>query len=100
MANILQDVQTYNDSNLALLLNSYAFLNVANSRFKDFDRIEKQLGDTVGFDLPPRFTTTGSLVVSFQDVEQRVQTLQVDQQESVAYRCGTHGDCARPRSKD
>lgn len=85
MANILQDVQTYNDSNLALLLNSYAFLNISNSRFKDFDRIEKQLGDTVGFDLPPRFTTTGSLVVSFQDVEQRVQTLTVDQQESVAY---------------
>lgn len=85
MANILQDVQTYNDSNLALLLNSYAFLNISNSRFKDFDKIEKQLGDTVGFDLPPRFTTTGSLVVSFQDVEQRVETLTVDQQESVAY---------------
>jgi hypothetical protein len=85
MANILQDVQTYNDSNLGFLLNSYAFLNISNSKFKDFDRIEKQLGDTVGFDLPPRFTTTGSLVVSFQDVEQRVETLTVDQQESVAY---------------
>lgn len=85
MANVLQDVQTYNDSNLALLVNSYCFLNISNSKFKDFDRIEKQLGDTVGFDLPPRFTTTGSLVVSFQDVEQRVQTLTVDQQESVAY---------------
>lgn len=41
--------------------------------------------DTVTFDKPPRFTTTGSLVVSFQDVEQRVESLTVDQQESVAY---------------
>lgn len=85
MANVLQDVQTYNDSDLALLVNSYAFLNISNGKFKDFDKIEKQLGDTVGFDLPPRFSTTGSLVVSFQDVEQRVATLQVNQAESVAY---------------
>lgn len=85
MANILQNVQTYNDSNLASLLNSYVFLNIANSKFKDFQDIEKQLGETVTFDLPPRFTSSGSLIISFQDVEQRVQSLTVDQQESVAY---------------
>jgi len=83
--NILVQVQTYNDSGLALLVNSFAFMNIGNSKFDNFENIEKQLGDTVLFDKPPRFTTTGSLVVSFQDVEQRVQTLTVDKQESVAY---------------
>jgi hypothetical protein len=85
MANILQQVTTYNDSNLALLLNSYAAIANANMKFKDFDRIEKNLGSSVEFDLPPRMTTEPSLVVSFQDVEQRVQTLTVDQQVSTAY---------------
>ena len=85
MANVLQDVQTYNDSNLAKLVNSYCFLNLCNSKFKDFDKIEKQLGSTVSFDRPPRFTTTGSLVVSFQDADQLAETLTVDQAESVAY---------------
>jgi hypothetical protein len=85
MANIFQDVQTYNDSDLALLVNSFAFLNLSNSKFKDFDKIEKQLGSTVTFDQPPRFTTTGSLVVSFQDVEQLTNSLTVNNAESVAY---------------
>ncbi len=83
--NILQTVTTYNDSGLALLLNSFAFISKSNKKFKDFDKIEKNLGDTVEFDLPPRFTTTNSLVVSFQSAEQRVQTLTVDQQTSTAY---------------
>lgn len=83
--NILQQVQTYNDSGLALLLNSYAFINKANMKFKDFDRIEANLGDTVDFDLPPRFTTTNSLVATFQSAEQRVKSLVVNQQASTAY---------------
>lgn len=85
VTNILQTVTTYNDSGLALLLNSFAFVSTSNSKFKDFDRIEKNLGDTVEFDKPPRFTTTNSLVVSFQSAVQRVQTLTVDQQASTAY---------------
>ena len=85
MANVLQQVTTYNESNLALLLNSFAFISTSNTKFKDFDKIEKNLGDSVDFDLPPRFTTTNSLVVSFQDVEQRVQRLTVSEQVSTAY---------------
>jgi hypothetical protein len=85
MADILQQVTTYNDSNLALLLNSYAVLSNANMKFKDFDKLEKNLGSSVEFDLPPRMTTKNDLVVTFQDVEQRVQTLTVDQQVSTAY---------------
>ena len=83
--NILQTVTTYNDSGLALLLNSYAFITKSNMKFKDFDRLDKNLGDSVEFDLPPRFTTTNSLVVTFQSAEQRVQTLTVDKQVSTAY---------------
>lgn len=41
--------------------------------------------DTVSFDLPPRFTTTASLVVSFQSAVQRVQNLAVVKEASVSY---------------
>lgn len=84
--NILQQVQTYNESNLALLLNSFAFISTSNKKFQRFnDDIPKNLGDTVTFDLPPRFTTKNSLVASFQSAEQRVHSLKVDQQASTAY---------------
>lgn len=85
MANILQQVQTYNDSMLALMQNSYAFIGTANMRFKDFDKMTKNLGATVDMDLPPKMITTNSLVVSAQDVEQRVLSLSVDQARSVYY---------------
>lgn len=39
----------------------------------------------MSFDLPPRFNTTNSLVVSFQPAVQRVQQLTVDKQASTAY---------------
>lgn len=84
--NILQQVITYNDSNLALLLNSFAFITTSNMKFQRFnDDIPKNLGDTVSFDLPPRFTTTASLVVTFQSAVQRVQQLTVNKQASTAY---------------
>jgi len=84
--NILQQVITYNRSNLALLLNSYAFISTSNKKFQRFnDDIPKNLGDTVSFDLPPRFTTTNSLVAAFQSAVQRVQNLTVNQQASTAY---------------
>jgi hypothetical protein len=84
--NILQQVITYNESNLALLLNSFCFISTTNKKFIGFnDSVPKNLGDTVSFDLPPRFTTTNSLVVTFQPAVQRVQTLTVNQQVSTAY---------------
>ena len=42
--NNLVQVQTYNDSNLGLLLNRYAFMNIGNYKFENFETIEKQLG--------------------------------------------------------
>jgi hypothetical protein len=85
-ANILQQVATYNESGLALLQNLYCFLSTSNKKFQRFnDDIPKNLGDVVNFDLPPRFNTTNSLVVTFQSAVQRVQPLVVNQQASTAY---------------
>lgn len=83
--NILQQVQTYQDSGLAYLVNSFAMINLANKRFKDFQNREANLGDTVTFDLPPRYITTQSLVATFQGSTQRVQPLQVSQAVNTSY---------------
>lgn len=84
-SNILVDVATYQMANLALLQNMYCYINKANTKFKDFNRLIANLGASVTFDLPPRFVTNSSLVATFQDSQQRVQTLTVDQAENVAY---------------
>lgn len=81
-ANSLQQVITYNESNLALLQNMYAFISTANKKFNEFDKMPKNLGDTVSFDLPPRGVAVNSLVPSFQAMQQRVQNLTVNQQIS------------------
>lgn len=83
MANVLETVQTYQKSNIAYLLNQFCFINQANKKFKDFNKLTANLGDTVTFDLPPRYTTSDTLVATFQDSEQRKQTLTVDQAKNV-----------------
>ena len=82
--NVLETVTTYQRSNLAYLLNHYAFLNVANKKFVNFNKLEANLGASVSFDLPPRYATNDSLVVTFQGSEQRKQTLTVDKAKNVA----------------
>ena len=84
-ANILQQVQTYQMSGLGFLQNLACFLGTSNTKFKNFDKLTANLGDTVTFDLPPRFTTTNSLVATFQPADQRVQPLTVNQQVSTSY---------------
>lgn len=84
--NILEQVTTFNESNLAYLQNLCCFVNIANKKFERFNEsVPKNLGDTVNFDLPARFTTNNSLVASFQSAEQRVESLVVDQAASTAY---------------
>ena len=85
MPNILQTVQTYQMSGLAYLQNLCCFVHNSNTKFKDFEKLTANLGDTVTFDLPPRFSTNNSLVAVFQDAVQRVQSLTVNQQVSTAY---------------
>lgn len=85
MANTLQNVQTYQMANLAFLQNYGCFVKTSNTKFKDFETKIAQLGDTVGFEKPPRFNSQDGLVVAFQDAVQRVQTLTVDQAKNVSY---------------
>jgi hypothetical protein len=84
-SNILQTVQTYQRSSLALLYNLCCHLSTANMKFKDFDKIQANLGSTVTFDLPPRATTTAGLVASFQPAVQRVQNLVADQANNSSF---------------
>ncbi len=83
--NILQQVQTYQRSNLAYLQNLNCFVATANTKFKNFEKLTANLGDTVTFDLPPRFTTASSLVATFQSADQRVENLTVDKAINVSY---------------
>jgi hypothetical protein len=83
--NILQQVQTYQESSLALLVNQNPWIYLANKKFKNFENFTANLGSSVTFDLPPRFVSTPSLVADFQASQQRVQTLVVDQPASVSY---------------
>lgn len=83
--NILQQVQTYQNSNLAYLQNLNCFVATANTKFKNFEKLTANLGDTVTFDLPPRFTTAQSLVATFQSADQRVENLTVDKAVNVSY---------------
>jgi hypothetical protein len=83
--NILQQVQTYQESNLAYLQNLNCFVATANTKFKNFEKLTANLGDTVTFDLPPRFTTAASLVATFQSADQRVENLTVDKAINVSY---------------
>jgi hypothetical protein len=82
--NIVQNVQTYNEADLAYLQNSNCFIATANKKYRDFQKANPaNLGDTITFDKPPRFVANDGLVVNFQGVEQRVQTLVVDQSKNV-----------------
>jgi len=82
--NILQTVQTYQPSGLAFMLNSYAMIDLSNKKFKDFEQEEANLGDTVTFDLPPRSLAQQGLVVTFQQSQQRVQSLVCSQSANIS----------------
>lgn len=83
--NILQQVRTYQESNLAYLQNLNCFISTANTRFKDFENFAGNLGSTVTFDLPPRFVTANSLVATFQPAAQRVHSLTVNNAYNTSY---------------
>jgi len=77
--NILQQVQTYQRSSLGLLQNLCCLVSTANTKFKDFEKIQANLGSSVTFDTPPRATTSVGLVVKWQPAIQEVETLTCDQ---------------------
>jgi len=83
--NMLQQVQTYQRSGLALLQNLCCHISTANTKFKDFDKIQANLGSVVTFDLPPRATTVAGLVAAFQAADQRVLQLVADQSNNSSF---------------
>lgn len=82
--NILQVVQTYQKAELAFLLNSFCGISLANKKFKDFNSMVANLGDTVTFDRGPRYITYNGLVITQQKSEQLVQSLTASQAANVS----------------
>lgn len=86
IANVLQQVQTYQRSGLGYLQNLNCFIGkITNKKFKDFQKITANLGSTVTYDLPPRFTTANTLIATFQPAVQRLQALTVDQAANTSF---------------
>lgn len=83
--NILQQVATYQASDLAYLINLNCFVTTSNTKFLNFEDRIGNLGDTVTFDRTPRYVTNNTLVANFQGSVQRVQTLTVNNAQNVAY---------------
>lgn len=84
-ANFLQQVQTYQMAQLAFLGNYGAFIHESNKKFQNFENLTANLGDTVTYELTPRFVSQQGLVVNYQPTQQRVQTLICDQGFNTSY---------------
>lgn len=82
--NVLQTVQTYQKAELAWLLNSFVGINIANKKFKDFNDLTANLGDTVTFDTTPRYISYAGLQITEQPSVQRVQSLICSQAANVS----------------
>ena len=83
--NLLNQVQTYQMSELAYLQNTYAQIATYNKKFKDFEKLTGNLGSSVTYDVQPRFSTSTSLIANFQTAAQQVRTLTVDQSWNTSY---------------
>jgi len=82
--NILQTVQTYQKAELAWLLNTFVGISTANKKFEKFNDLTANLGDTVNFDLSPRYQSYSGLVITQQPSTQRLQALTCSQAANVS----------------
>jgi hypothetical protein len=83
--NVLVNVQTYAKAELAWLLNSYCIIQQTNKKFKDFNTsAPMNLGDTITYDLAPRFIPFNGLVITQQPSQQRLQALAVTQAYNIS----------------
>lgn len=87
--NILKNVQTFQKSSLALLQNMGPFCSpdIMNMMFRNFNEdYLSNLGDTITFNRPVRYSTQSGLVVTnFQSTQQLFETLVVDQSANIAF---------------
>ena len=82
--NVLQTVQTYQKAELAWLLNSFVGISMSNKKFKNFNYLTANLGDTVTFDTTPRYISYAGLQITEQPSVQRVQSLVCSQALNVS----------------
>lgn len=82
--NTLQNVQTYQKAELAWLLNTFVMVSQSNKKFKNFNDLTANLGDTVTFDTTPRYISYTGLVITEQPSVQRLQSLVCSQAANVA----------------
>lgn len=82
--NVLQTVQTYQKAELAWLLNTFCGISLSNKKFKNFNDLTANLGDTVTFDTTPRYISYAGLQITEQPSSQRVQSLICSQAANVA----------------
>lgn len=83
-ANILQKVETYQKSALAQLENTNCFIDSFNTKFKNFQNLTANLGDSVNIKLPSRQVANNGLVATFTGIEQRAHSIVCDQAGNVA----------------
>jgi len=82
--NTLQTVQTYQRAELGWLLNSFCMIDLSNKKFKNFNDLTANLGDTVTFDTTPRYISYNGLQITQQQSVQRVQSLTCSQAANVS----------------
>lgn len=82
--NNFQNVQTYQNAMLLALQNEMPVVANANKKFDNFQNLVANLGTTVLYKKPGRVTTSASLVWDIQGINQRTQSLTVDQPVSSA----------------
>lgn len=80
----LVNVQTYQKAELAFLLNSFCAIRMTNKKFQNFQNMTANLGDTVTFDLSPRYIGYNGLVITQQPSNQRTQSLVCSQAENIS----------------
>jgi len=74
--NQLINVATYQEAELAWMLDKFVAINISNKKFKDFQNKQANLGDTITFELAPQASITAGLVVNaFGIAQQRLQNL-------------------------
>ena len=83
-SNVLQNVATYQKTDIAYMLNSFVMMNLANKTFDNFQNMPGNLGQTVTFTLETRYKGGDGLVVDFEETVQNLQSLSCTQAKHVA----------------
>lgn len=82
---MLVSVETYQEGGLDYLENSNCAIATFNKKFKDFEKLTANLGDTVTFKNQVQYNYTPSLNAEFQGTTQPVNTLIVGSAGNVAF---------------